>query len=573
MANNLSRREFLKKTALGAVGGAIAVSALNKLTLQAEEVESEKSQIFNEPDQWDYAADVVTIGTGTSMYGVIKMAYEGLDVIAVDAFAVPGGSASFSGGVLWLPNNNYAIEMGDSREKAYNYIRQGIGSGYATDEMIYAFLDNTQPMIEFIDSVLIKTSQKMSSTLSTYPDYHPHWEYGMDYGRSVLWTPSGEADNDRAPSATGLDSVAVWASSYIEAAETYGTRIMTSTKMTKFVWRNDAEGVPEVLGIICEQDGKEIAIRAKKAILYAPGGYEWNFDLQKSFLAIPESYPCSTSTNDGTALKAVMALGPRLNNMANQFGHVSYKQKCQEQYEKKAPCNYQWNRHKPHAICVNKRGLRFFNEACDYPTAQKQFFDWDSFGDPGVKNLPAWLICDQQMVDDGFHIGRYMGDLDERGVPPYFVMADTLEELADMIGVDKEGLLYTVERFNGFVAKGHDDDFTRGDSYFDQNFMADTTKEGVYRTLGTIEKGPFYAGELAPSTLGTCGGPLINEKGQIVHASGVPIKRLYGCGNGTGFGGPGQGYGGAGGTLGPGFTMGFVAGSNIVDLEKTDWED
>ncbi|MDD4080706.1 MAG: FAD-binding protein [Eubacteriales bacterium] len=568
---DISRRDFLKAAGKGAAGAA-GLSLVGRVGLSLAEDNSLSNPIYNQPASWDYETDVVTIGTGTSMYGVIKMAHAGLDVIAVDAFPVAGGSAAFSGGVLWLPNCKYSVERGDSREKAYDYVKQGAGSGYTTDELIYAFIDNTQPMIDYIDSALMKTSYKMASSMSKYPDYHPHWRNGMEYGRSILWTPSGETDAERAPSATATDAVAIWADSYIEAAKMYGAKIMTSTKMTKFVWRNNEAGIPEVLGVICEQDKKEIAIKARKAVLFAPGGFEWNFDMQKAFLAIPESYPCSTSTNDGTALKAAMALSPMLNNMANQFGHVSYKVKAKEQFEMKAPCNYQWNRHKPHSICVNKHGDRFFDEACDYPTAQKQFFDWDSTGDPGVRNLPAWLICDQQMVDAGFHVGRYMGDLDERGVPPYFLKANTLEEMADKCGINKERLLKTVERFNGFVEKGHDDDFNRGDTYFDQSFMADTSKEGVYRTLGSLEKGPFYAGELTPSTLGTCGGPLINGKAQVVHVSGQPVKRLYGCGNATGFGGPGQGYGGAGGTLGVGFTMGYVAGCSIVEEETANWE-
>lgn len=559
----LSRRDFLKKASIGAVG-TVALTSMSSLAFG--EAEQTNERVYNNPSAWDYEADVVTIGSGTSMYGVIKMAHTGLDVIVVDAFVVPGGSASFSGGVAWLPNTKYACELGDSREKAYRYIRQGIGSGYATDEMIYAFIDNTQPMLDFIDPILEQTSYKVTSNIKAkYPDYHPHWENGLNYGRSVTW-------NTTDPDMVVKDPVANWANSYIEAAKTHGARIMTSTKMTKFVWRNDAQGVPEVLGVICVQDGKEIAIKARRAVLFAPGGFEWNFDLQKAFLAIPESYPCSTSTNDGTAFNAVMALAPRLNNMANQFGHLSYKVKAKEQFEKGSPCNYMWNRHKPHSICVNKHGHRFFNEACDYPTAQKQFFDWNSYGNPGVKNLPAWLICDHQMIEDGFNIGRYMGDVDERGVPPYFYMADTLEELAEQIGINKENLLDTVKRFNEFVADGCDKDFHRGESYFDQNFMADTSKEGVHRTLGTIEKGPFYAGEIGPTTLGSCGGPIINGKAQIIHTSGAPIGRLYGCGNGTGYGGPGQGYGGAGGTLGPGFVMGYVAACTIVDEEKETWD-
>ncbi len=581
MSKNLSRREFLKGAAAGAVGvasagllGACATAATEEAAtapVATPQVITEtvvEKKVFNEPAKWDYETDVVVIGTGTSMYGVAKLAESGLDVIAIDAYPTLGGSAGFSGAVLWLPNNPKAQERGDSKELSKKYIAQGSNYSNVEDELVDAFLDNVGPMLEFMDPLMENSQYGLKYCISPeLGDYHPHWEGGIVEGRSVDWRPGGDNVNYNR-SATN------WRLAYLEIAEQLGVQLMASTKMTEFVYRFGDDGIPEVLGIIAEQDGKKVAMKANKAVLFAPGGFEWNWDMQRDFTTVVDAFACSTSTNDGTAFKAVQALGPELTNMCYQFGIVCYEEKAKEQRENGAPANIVFEHHNPHVIMVNMDGRRFMNEAADYATQNRQFGHVNTYGDNLLTNVPAWTVCDQQAVEAGFPNGAFEGDVDERGIFPYFIGADTLEELADKIGVNKEKFLGEIERFNGFVEKGHDDDFYRGDSAFDRIFFqrnVKTTEDNVYRTLGKIEKPPFYAGKVAPCTLGTCGGPRINGKAQIKHISGNVIKRLYGCGNGTGAGGPGKAYGGAGGTLGIGFTCGYIAANTIIESEKEDW--
>ncbi|MBU6208227.1 MAG: FAD-binding protein, partial [Alphaproteobacteria bacterium] len=141
--------------------------------------------------------------------------------------------------------------------------------------------------------------------------------------------------------------------------------------------------------------------------------------------------------------------------------------------------------------------------------------------------------------------------------------ANSLEELAQKEGIDQAGLVATVARFNALVRKGHDDDFNRGDNTYDNFYMwGDTDFDPPYRTLGVIDQGPYYAVKMESGALGTCGGPRTNGDAQVLDWQDNPIPGLYAAGNvmAAVLGG---GYGGAGGTLGPGMTFGYIAGKHL----------
>ena len=82
--------------------------------------------------------------------------------------------------------------------------------------------------------------------------------------------------------------------------------------------------------------------------------------------------------------------------------------------------------------------------------------------------------------------------------------------------------------------------------------------------MGTLEKPPFYALKLYCGTLGTKGGPMTNEKAQVLHVSGKPIPGLYAVGN-VAAGVSGPSYWGGGATIGISMVFGYIAGCDAAE--------
>ena len=137
-----------------------------------------------------------------------------------------------------------------------------------------------------------------------------------------------------------------------------------------------------------------------------------------------------------------------------------------------------------------------------------------------------------------------------------------MDGLANELDIDSENLVSTIQNFNSFVEEGDDKEFFRGKSDYD-SFYGDRSQSGVYSTLGKLEKAPFFAVEINIGALGTNGGARTDEYGRVISASGNIIEGLYTVGNAMA-GSTGSVYAGAGGTLGPALTYGYLAGQHAA---------
>jgi 3-oxosteroid 1-dehydrogenase len=207
----------------------------------------------------------------------------------------------------------------------------------------------------------------------------------------------------------------------------------------------------------------------------------------------------------------------------------------------------------PHSMIVNRHGRRFVNEK--QMNIGLAFAEMDpTTGTPA--HLPAWRIYDSQFA------ARYPHAMPSRAVPGNRFEAPTLAALAALIDVDGAVLAATAARFSDFARAGEDEDFGRGASIWDRTRGGDPAHEPS-PTLGSIERPPYYAMPFKAGFLGTKGGPRTNQRAEVLDHQGEVIGGLYAAGNvmANAFGSKGLG---AGTTLGPCLTWGFIAARNAV---------
>ena len=537
---------------------------------------------------WHREADVVVLGSGGAALTAAIAAYDfgAQDVVILEKSGMVGGTTAMSGGMLWIPNNLDQQQAGiaDSDEDVVAYL-DALAPGALDPDTLGAFLERGPEMIRYFAE---KTPVRFHA-YADFPDYQPYLPGAKaEGGRSLdheafsfeqlgKWAarvnPTKmaypvrgslmEAINGTLDEATlaereahdyrGLGQALIGA--LFKAVLDRDIPIEFEKRARKLVKAGD-----RVIGVIAEDaDGRDFRVRARRGVVIATGGFEWNETLVKAFLRGPLTGPVSVPENEGDGLVMAIEAGAQLGNMQNAFWQQSVLE-FKPQHRAAKP-NYLLGsdeRARPGAILVNRAGKRFVNEAANYNAMGKALHAFDA-GTHSYANLPYWLIIDQRYKD------KYPTFTSPPGgpIPPYIIQADTLEELAGKAGIEPQGLATTVARFNQMVRNGHDDDFNRGDNSYDNFYMwGDPAFDPPYRTLGLIDQGPFYAVKMESGALGTCGGPKTNGEAQVLDWSGNPIPGLYAAGNAMAAV-LGEAYGGAGGTLGPGMTFGYIAGKHL----------
>jgi len=177
----------------------------------------------------------------------------------------------------------------------------------------------------------------------------------------------------------------------------------------------------------------------------------------------------------------------------------------------------------PHTIVVNKKGKRFGNGASLNFGNDLQVIDPET-QEPA--NLPCWGIFDSQFRKR--HAALEAGIHPLFPTPGWVKQYDSLDALAEAVGIDVCGLRETVKRFNECVRNAEDPDFRRCSSVYDRCYGA---PDAGHPNLGTIETPPFFAVELIASALGTKGGPMMNGKWQVLDDGESPLEGLYAVGN------------------------------------------
>ena len=541
------------------------------------------------PEKWELETDVLVVGSGAGGLSAAISAHDnGAAVTVIEKSDMFGGTTAISGGGMWVPNNHHNVEKGvsDSREKALGYAKL-LTKGAAADELIETYVDTAPEMLKYMED---KVGLRVE--ISTMPDYHPELPGGHDGENSRTVIPDlfntnelGEhrellRQNPSNPIPMRNSEMVKWngmakpqnldfeliEKRVVEGLVAFGTslagyllkgcldrgvELVLNARALELVMDQG-----KVIGLKARKEGKDIYIRAKKGVILASGGFEWSEELKKAFLPGPITHMNTVPHNEGDGLKMAIAAGADIANMPECWGWVSAKIPDEEYAGKPMNRGILVERTLPHSIMVNKKGNRFVNEAASYNTMFKNlwFFDENTM-EP--LNLPCWMIVDQQFKDNYALVAQMPGE----EAPEWIDRAETLNDLAEKVGIDPKGLSETVGRWNQYVSEGKDPDFHRGDSVYDYHWGDPENKPNA--TMGTIEKSLFYAVPIYTGTLGTNGGPKTNVNAQVMSISGGVIEGLYAAGN-VMASVCGPAYWGGGATIGPAVTFGYIAGRHAA---------
>lgn len=542
-------------------------------------------------ETWDHTADLVIVGSGGGgLVAALAAADLGMSTVVVEKGAQLGGSTAMSGGVIWMPNNPLMRTDGvaDSHADGLAYLEDVVGDiGPASSpHRREAFLTEGSAMISLLQDDGVRLVR-----CAGYSDYYPDHKGGSAAGRAIEATPfdarklgswqdlivPGMAQSigfavmtnevrsfqyfNRSPAAF---AVAARVAMRTALSRLRGQRLLTNGASliaqmlnallarqvpiwTSAPFRDLVVSDGRVVGITVTRDGSLTRIEARKGVLLAAGGFAHNADMRRRYSGDQPNeaeWSIANPGDTGEVLDAAMRLGARTDLLDEAWWLPSPRREL-------GSSTLGLARQRPGAIFVGHDGRRFCNESNSYVEVGKAMYAHGA--------VPAWLV-----FDDAFR-RRYVlasekplpGRLPEEWIRQGLVKkAATVEELAGLIGVDAPALSATIKRFNTNAAHGFDPDFGRGRSAY--NRCLGDPGHKLNPALGPIDRPPFYAAEIYPSDVGTCGGLLTDEHARVIGENGSPIQGLYATGNITATV-MGRTYPGAGASIANTMVFGYVA--------------
>lgn len=311
-----------------------------------------------------------------------------------------------------------------------------------------------------------------------------------------------------------------------------------------------------VKGAVVIKNGKEQIIKANKGVILAAGGFARNTFMRKQYQhsAAANSKTLVSPGDQGDAITAATKIGAATELMDEAWWGAVIVDGTG------VPTWAQYERQLPHSIIVDQAGNRFANESGSYVRLINSLFAHQK--KTGL-SVPAFFIFDSNHMGRYANVGMAPGTMSQSALESgLYTKADTLDELAQKLGIDVAGLNATVSRFNGFVKSGVDEDFERGQSLYD-NYFGDPNYE-PNPNLGAVQKPPFFGAKLVTGDIGTKGGLLTDEYARVLRDDGTVIEGLYAAGNTTASV-MGRDYIGAGSTLGPALIFAYIAANHLAN--------
>src|SRR6478752_7409083 len=563
-----------------------------------------------------YECDVLVAGSGCSgMSAAITARYRGLDVLIVEKEPRFGGTTARSGGWLWIPGTSLAKAYGieETPEQARTYLRHEAGNNFDAPR-VDAFLSAGPEAVDFFTT---KTSLRFDMPL-VFPDYHAEAPGGTQGGRSMVARPfDGRELGDHiktlgmplpeltvfgmmlgsgkeiihfmraTKSLTSAVYVAKRLSRHLMDVMRYG-RGMTLTNGNALAGRLAKSALDlkiplwlsspvrkltvengAVTGAIVAREGRDVRIRARQGVVLACGGFPHDIERRKKmFPHAPtgnEHFSPGPTGNTGDGLRLAESAGGHIEDrLPNAAAWVPVSLTTRKDGSKGVMPHF-IDRAKPGVIAVMRDGARFANEGNSYHAFVQQMM---KAAKPG-EEITAYLLCDHRALRK-YGLGcvpPFPMPLRHHLATGYLKRGTTLAELADRTGIDRQGLEATVAEFNASAEEGRDPSFGKGSRAYNR-YQGDAL-HGPNPCVAPIKDGPFYAIKMVVGDLGTYAGIRTDEHARALDEHGQPIAGLYAAGNDMAsiMGGN---YPGAGITLGPALTFGYIAGKHIAGATSPD---
>ncbi len=566
--------------------------------------------------QESLSVDVLVVGTGASgMATAITAASQGLKVLVVEKEARFGGTTARSGGWLWIPGTRLAKEQGinEPAGAARTYL-QHEATTHFDGARVDAFLEYGPKAIDFFT----KNTCVQFDMPAVFPDYHAEVAGGQPGGRSMVTRPFngrelGERIKHLAPPLPELTVFGMMLGSgpeikhFMRAFKSptsfaYVTRRLTkhaidvmghgrgmlltngnalagrlakaamdldipvwlSSPVTQLIVEYDG-----VSGALVQHEGKTVKVTATRGVVLACGGFPHDVERRKQlFPHAPtgkEHFSPSPVSNTGDGLRLAESVGGYVDGTIPHAAAWVPASVTTRADGTQGVMPHFIDRAKPGVIAVTPKGVRFANEGNSY----HDFVQSMVTACKGEKEVSAWLLCDHKALRSyglgcvapaPLPIGRHLRS-------GYLLRGNTVAELAERIGVKPAVLEATVKSFNANAQRGEDPDFGKGSKAYNR-YQGDALVT-PNPCLAPLEAGPYYAIKLVVGDIGTFAGLQTDEKTRVLNGAGQPIKGLYAVGNDAAsiMGGN---YPGAGITLGPALTFGYVAGLQLAEARAAE---
>ena len=560
-----------------------------------------------------YDCDVLVVGSGASgMSTAITAAYRGLKVLVVEKEPLFGGTTARSGGWLWIPGTRLATGQGiDEPPGAARAYLEHEATTHFDAERVAAFLENGPKAIDFFTG---KTCVQFDMP-PVFPDYHAEAPGGQQGGRSMVTRPFdgrelGERIRQLAPPLPELTVFGMMLGSgkeiwhFMRAFRSPVSFLFVARRLARHfvdvlqhgrgmtltngnalagrlakaaldldvpLWLSSpvrellVEG-GRVVGAVVEREGRRVRVAASRGVVLACGGFPHDVERRKAlFPHAPtgrEHFTPSPPANTGDGLRLAERVGGWVDpTIPNAAAWVPTSVTARKDGSAGVMPHF-IDRAKPGVIAVTRQGRRFTNEANSY----HDFVQDLVAACKGEPDVSAWLLCDHRTLR------RYgLGCVASFPMPigphlrsGYLKRGATPEELATAIRVDPQALRATLDEYNRDAANGRDPAFGKGSTAYNR-YQGDALHR-PNPCVAPIERGPFYAIRLVVGEIGTFAGLATDAQTRVLDREGRPIPGLHAVGNDAAsiMGGN---YPGAGITLGPALTFGYVAGMRLAQLE------